>query len=260
MPIIKPNKYTSPVFYPQKNYKVVKYIDLTKFVSLLQRNSLFFCRLDKLEDHFEGTTSKLNFERRSELFRTQHLASPNFNKLTQKEIEIKVEKYYEADEKFKALNCVCCWNKYKFESAALWKIYSDFHKGIMVKSNINKVISAFTNTKEKLSLSEIRYIDYNKDYMPDGNKMYPIIHKHKAYDFEEELRIIHTVDFGNGLVYDWKNEEVEYGKYLDVNLKELVDEIIISPYSSNWYMDLVKNLCETYRLNATIIKSELSKQ
>ena len=140
MPVIKPTKHTAPVIYPKSNYPIAKYLDLTKFTSLLSTRSVFFCRLDKLEDHFEGTTSKPNLERRKELYRTQHFRSSKFKKLTEEEIEGNVKEHYEADERIKALKCVCCWNKYESESAALWKIYSDFHKGIMIKSNIDKLI------------------------------------------------------------------------------------------------------------------------
>lgn len=259
MPIIKPTKHTSPVIYPSSNYKVGKYLDLTKFISLLSTNSIFFCRLDKLEDHFEGTTSRPNFERRKELYRTMHFRSPKFKKLTEEEIKEKIKERYEMDEKFRALNCVCCWNKFKSESAALWKIYSDFHKGILIKSNVEKLITAFENTKEDLSLSEIKYIDYNKDYMPDGNMNYQVIHKHKAYTFEEELRLIHSVKFGNGLNYDWNKEKIKFGKYITVNLNELIDEIILSPYAEDWYIELIKDVCVKFGINKEIKKSELAK-
>jgi hypothetical protein len=61
MPIINDS---APVIYPSSDYSIVKYLDITKFLSLIQRRSLFFCRLDKLEDQFEGTTAKKNFDRR----------------------------------------------------------------------------------------------------------------------------------------------------------------------------------------------------
>lgn len=259
MPIIKPTKQTAPVFFPEDNYQVAKYMDLTKFASLLSLKSLFFCRLDKLEDHFEGTTSKPNFERRKKLYETLHFRSPKLRKLSKEEIEKNVKEHYEADEKVKALKCVCCWNKFDSESAALWKIYSDFHKGILIKSNTNKIITAFENTKEELSLSEIKYIDYNNDYMPDGNTMYPVIHKHKAYTFEEELRLIYTVKFGVGLNYDWTKEKINEGKYIKVDLNELIDEIVVSPYAAEWYIELIQDMCNKFDLKIKINKSELAK-
>ena len=99
MPIVIPNKHTSPVYYPEENYQIVKYMDLTKFVSLLQRKSLFFCRLDKLEDHFEGTTAKSNWKRRYDFFATQHFRSPKIKKLNEDEILKNVEEYFEGDRK-----------------------------------------------------------------------------------------------------------------------------------------------------------------
>lgn len=259
MPVILRNNHTAPVFYPESNYQIAKYLDLTKFASLLSIKSLFFCRLDKLEDHFEGTTSKPNFERRKELYKNQHSLSFKFKELTDEEVDLEVEKRYKKDDKYKALNCVCCWNKFTSESAALWKIYSDFRKGIMIKSSINKLKVSFHNTNEELSLSEIEYIDYNNDYMPDGNSMYPVIHKHKAYTFEEELRLIYSVESEPGLTYNWNKEKIMKGKYIKVDVNELIDEIVVSPYAPDWFFELVEDLCYRFELNAKIKKSEFAK-
>ena len=260
MPIIKPAKHTAPVFYPESNYRLVKYLDITKFISLLQRKSLFFCRLDKLEDHFEGTTSKANFNYRVQWYK--HMHDINFFKDEYDEEKVKknVQEQYDFEKKLKALNCVCCWNKNESESAALWKIYSDFHKGIMITTSVERIEKAFKTTQGEIHLSEIRYIDLNKDRMPDGNTMYLMIHKHKAYSFEEEVRLIYEESPHNAWTYDWSKEEVEEGKYLSVNLEVLIDKIIISPYSPNWYLNLIQNITDKYELNREIKKSELAKQ
>jgi hypothetical protein len=72
MPILEFNQYSAPVIYPKENYKVYKYFDIIKFISLLQRKSLFFCRLDKLEDKFEGSSPKLNIEYRKKYYEQIH--------------------------------------------------------------------------------------------------------------------------------------------------------------------------------------------
>ncbi len=259
MPIIIPNKHASPVFYPQLNYQVVKYMDLIRFVSMLQRKSLFFCRLDKLEDHFEGTTSEVNWQRRFDNHSRQHILSKDFRPLTEEEILLRVEQDYERDRKAKAIKTVCCWNISNSESAALWKIYSNINQGIMITSKVTSIIEAFKETKENIDLSEVKYLNHSCDKMPDGNIMYPVIHKHLAYSYEKELRMIHTVDYGPGLLYDWSREEVDTGKYIPVNLNELIDEVIMSPYSPPWFFKLVENLCESYGMSKVILKSELSR-
>jgi hypothetical protein len=258
MPIIKPTKHTAPVYYPQSDYKIVKYLDLTRFISLLQRQSLFFCRLDKLEDKFEGTTAKPNFDYRINLY--EHLRENNFFKVTLSDEDItqKVKEQYEFQKKKKAINCVNCWNKKNNESAALWKIYSDFSKGIMIKSSISKLIKSLEVSTESMSLSEIRYIDYSQELMPDGNSMYPIIHKHIAYSYEEEVRLIFEKTPETGWEYDWSKEEVPEGIYIKANVSDLIEEIVVGPYSPQWFFKLVQDISEKYQLNKPINKSQLS--
>lgn len=258
MPIEKPSRHSAPVIFPETNYAIAKYLDLTKFLSLISTQSLFFSRLDKLEDHFEGTISKPSEQLRKEFYQTMH-ENTGFKKLSDEEIQEKIIEDYEFDDKMKTLKTVCCWNKYNVESTALWKIYSNMHQGIMIKSNINSLISAFSTTEEDLSLSEVKYINYNTDYMPVGNTMFPVIHKHHSFKYEEEIRVIYTVDFTNGMVYDWSKEKVEYGKYIKVDLNELIEEIIISPYSDNWYVELIKDLCLKYNIKKSIKRSEISR-
>lgn len=259
MPIIIPDKYSSPVIFPTENYRIARYLDLTKFISILQKKSLFFCRLDKLEDQFEGVTSKSNYKVRYEIYANQHLHHSALTKLTEEEILKRVQGDFKVDQKMKSLSCVCCWNKNEAESAALWKIYSDFEKGIMITSTIHKLIQSLKKTKEGINLSEIKYINHNVDSMPLGNAMYPIFHKHKAYGFEGEIRLIHTVrGIQPGLLYDWTKEEVESGKYLKIDLDLLIDEIIVSPHSPKWYREMISDLCKKYKLNKTIKESELT--
>ncbi len=127
MPVQLNCKYSPPLFYPATNASIVKYIDLTRFLSLLTRRALFFCRLSKLEDKFEGTTAKANFQYRVKWYEDYNQFQ-TVDKMTPEEIHARVIEDYKRDYLFKGLICVNCWNKNKIESAALWKIYSDFNK------------------------------------------------------------------------------------------------------------------------------------
>jgi hypothetical protein len=248
---------TAPVYFPNGNQIISKYIDVVKLLSLLSKNSLFFCRLDKLEDQFEGTVAKRNYEYRIGWYKeTNYLMD---KPLTNNEIVAQVEEMYEYDKKVKEVYCICCWNKADKESAALWKIYSDFGKGIMIKSSVNNLIAAFKETPEEIRISEVKYLDYNKDLMKDGNTFFPLIHKQNAYDYEGEIRLIHSVDFPQiGKTFDWSKEEIQEGKLLCVDLNLLIDEIIIGPFSPKWMIDLIVDLTEKYGLKKPITKSKLS--
>lgn len=245
-------------FYPKSNYKIAKYLDLTKFVSLLQQNSLFFCRLDKLEDRFEGTYTKPSIEIRDKYNENLHELISKAKKKSYEEDKELSNKHLEWDQKSKSLMCVCCWNKYEKESIALWKIYSDFKKGIMITTSIEKLKESFKQTDENIDLIEIEYIDFNKKYIPLSDFRHPACYKHLAYTFEEEVRLLHTVNWEGGLNYDWSKEKIEEGKNLNANIKELIGEIIISPHSPNWYYELVQGIVKKYGLDIEIKKSKFT--
>jgi hypothetical protein len=258
MPILKPSRSSEPVFYPKTDYTIVKYIDLTKFISLLYNQSLFFCRLDKLEDQFEGTTAKANFDFRVKW--NQQLRETGFFKvpMTDETIIKNVTEEFKSEKKFKAINCVNCWNKKDDESAALWKIYSDFSKGIMIKSSISRLEKSLENREEEILLSEIHYLNYNKQIMPDGYIVFPFIHKQIAYSYEDEVRLIYGIKTENNEEHDWTKEEVLEGIYIKCDLNELIEEIIIGPYSPQWFFKLIQDILNKYGLKKVINKSDLS--
>ena len=258
MPIHTPQQSSPPMLFPKSDYAIVKYLDLTRFISILQRQSLFFCRLDKLEDKFEGTTAKPNYE--SRIHWRQQLRSEGYftTTITDEDIEKAIKNQYEFEERLKSVTCVNCWNKNEEESAALWKIYSDFSKGVMIKSSISQIQNALLEAPHELFLSEVRYINYEKQVMPDGNSMYPIIHKQTAYHYEEEVRIIYEIPNVPGWKHDWSKEEVEEGIYIPVNVGKLFQEVIISPYSPEWFFALVQDIASKYSLDVTVKKSKLT--
>ena len=210
----------------------------------------------KFFEHLTGTTAKQNYDLRKQWHEAgrPYLHEP----ITDEELLEQVKVMYDHDNQMKALVCINCWNKCENESAALWKIYADFNKGIMIKSSIQNLHAAFANNGKQVALSEIRYMDYRKETMLDGNSNYLIIHKQKAYSYEEEVRLIYSVIPEIGWVYNWEEEEVQEGKYIDIDLNLLIDEIVISPFAPAWFFKLVEDIMYKYELSKPINKSELS--
>lgn len=264
MPILRDS---APVKYPSSDITLVKYLDLTKFISLLQKESLFFCRLDKLEDKFEGTTADKNFDNRIIVERKMRKAMRTMSSYenvektdpyNEESIMQSVRDQYEFESILKSRSCINCWNIGDKESAALWKIYSDFGKGIMIRTTVTKLEFSLSKAIEDIRVSEISYIDYKNDLMKDYNSFYPIIHKDIAYSYENEVRLIHEIIRPIGWEYDWTKEEVEEGKYIKTEIDILIDEIIIAPFAPSWYYMLIKDLCSKYNLVKPIKKSRLS--
>ena len=253
MPIIQPNTKVTTFFYPESNYHIAKYIDLTKFISLLQRRALFFCRADKLEDKFEGAAALKNYNVKVNMYKS--LRNLNIDITDEKIIE-NVESDLLFAKRHKSIVSVSCWNKFSAESAALWKIYSDYNKGIMIKSSINQIIKSLEKQPQDIQLSEVRYINYEEDVMLE-HVNYPFFYKQKAYSYENEVRMLYQVT-GTGKNWDWADEEVEEGLFMNVDLDVLIDEIILSPDSPQWFYKLIEDLLKRYKVKKNISYSILA--
>src|SRR5919112_3013990 len=60
-----------PVFAPppDPNVKIWRYMDFTKYVSMLDSGGLYFSRSDLLGDPFEGSSSQANIALRSDVYK-----------------------------------------------------------------------------------------------------------------------------------------------------------------------------------------------
>jgi len=247
MPIMSDENSIDVNFFPKGNPNLFKYFDLLKFVSLIQKRAIFFCRLDKFEDKLEGTLTNSTL-RSYEKWCEYLVSSGKIDGLSEDKKSRLIKEQVDAHNRHKSVTCIDCWNKGESESYALWKIYSGIDKGIMIKSNVERVMKAFENTTEKVHLSDVRYIDFNSDAMEIGNFNFPIRYKDKAYSYEEEVRLIHKVNYRGGFTYDWSNEKIESGKNITVDLDLLIEEIVLSPFAPEWFAEIIQDLLEKYGL------------
>ena len=114
MPIEIPTQSTAPVYFPTENYKIVRYLDLVKFISLIQTKKLYFSRLDKFEDRYEGTVPELSIQDFKEWYThfTQNKLLDIIKTSVEEHVEQALVDQKNAEEKYKKLVCISCWNKY----------------------------------------------------------------------------------------------------------------------------------------------------
>ncbi|PJE39455.1 MAG: hypothetical protein CUR32_12255 [Flavobacterium sp.] len=248
MPILDSNRPNPIVYSPQRNYAVARYIDINKFISLISTRKLFFSRIDEMEDKFEGTLPTMN-RKLIENWYNNINKDPLADNIS---VDDEVASHFEMFEKYKKFCTISCWNKYNSETYALWKIYSDINKGIMIKTNIKNIIGAFQNTEDKVLMSEVKYVDHEKDTIEDGSIHLPLLYKNMAYEYEKELRLMYQYE-----IVDLSKPPLEKGKYIDVDIDKLIGEIIISPYAPEWFFDNIKSLLEKYSIDKPVKYSKL---
>jgi hypothetical protein len=226
------------------NTRIWRFMDFTKFVSLLDKSSLFFVRSDCVEDPFEGTYPLENIKN------PQLMAS-----------DTKTKRQIREDRK-RARRCtlINCWHMNEYESAAMWNLYLKGLNGVALSSTIKSLQDSFSpNAKYHVYIGMVKYIDYRTERIPEINSLYPFIYKRKSFEHEKELRAI-ILDWEREYLGKKRSSSLKNGEYVSVNIKNLVEKVYVSPNSEEWYKKLVESVIKNYGLELTVEDSSLSER
>lgn len=215
-------------------------MDFTKYVAFLDSNSLFFSRSDKFEDPYEGATSRFNVKIRPEVYK--EIPEPNrTNMLNQ------ISNFTKSLREWVFINC---WHMNENESAAMWKLYAYSNEAIAVQSTYQKL---FDCLPPETYVGIVKYIDYEKDWLPESNAFYPFIHKRLSFQHEQELRAV-IQELKPGV------PNFESGRLVKVDIQNLVEKIYIAPTAPNWFLSLAKNVTQKYGFDVDVSSSSLDTE
>jgi len=228
------SKYNTVFIQPDNiDATIWKFLDFTKFLSLLETRSLYFARSDMLPDPHEGIYGK-------------------FGKIHRPVIGSAIDpgrqRLYDNYKKIRESVFLNCWHENEHESAAMWDLYLKSNEGIAIRSTFGKLIGCFENDhRPAVHIGRVRYLDYQKEKLPDDNELYPFMYKRKSFAHENEIR---------ALIYDEKEAE-KSGIFIPVDVTRLIEKIYVAPTAEDWIHDLVVSLTKKYDLDTEVIKSRL---
>ena len=156
-----------------ENIKIWRFLDFTKFVSVLDTKSLFFSRLDLLGDPFEGSYPKFIYDNKK-----------HFKGIEKKLVNIMLKK----SSQFRRHFAVNCWHINEYESAGMWSLYLKNKDGVAIQTTFKGLADSYKKTKEYITIGQVNYIDYDQEGFSIGNVFHPIFHKRKSFEHEKELR------------------------------------------------------------------------
>ena len=230
---------------PQNNdSRLWRYMDFTKFVSLASSGSLYFCRADLFKDPFEGSYSKANVALRPQVYKD--MTSEQLGKMM-----AQMSGFAKWIREWTYINC---WHANEYESAAMWDLYAKTNEAVAIETSYQKLKNALP---EKVFLGCVKYIDYESEWLPEGNSFYPFTHKRKSFEHEKEVRAViqHLPSKENGIEVGKKNSQT--GTMVPVVLNDLITTIHVAPTAPAWLADLVADVSERYEISAAVKKSDL---
>lgn len=230
-----------PVFTPPDDptTKIWRHMDFTKFVSMLENEGLFFARVDCLDDPFEGSYARGNEAIRN-LIPEEYRAHPFvFGQMRS------------AAKWLSQRVVVNCWHMSEYESAAMWKLYARTEEAICIQSTYERLRHCLPN---KVYIGQVKYIDYEREYIPEGNLFWPFMHKRRSFEHERELRAVTVL---------WPRESgalPESGIWVRVDLNHLIEKIYVAPAAPPWFSDLASKVVARYALDKPVIQSSLNAE
>jgi hypothetical protein len=187
---------------------------------------------------------------------------------------------------------VNCWHMNNSESAAMWNSYSYRNSGIALQSTFQRLKDSIKFCKEEIIIGEVQYLNYRNEWLKENSLGWEIfLTKKRPYEYERELRALNIVydddnDSDNKeLLNDFflrnyrinlpKGQKITAkkmlsmhndkilpiyipGKHIKIDLDILIENIYISPYVDDYFIEVIKSLIEKYDIsNKSIVLSEL---
>jgi hypothetical protein len=251
--------YCHPCFRepPDDNAKTWRYLNLVKFIDLIQSGTLFFTRADNLRsmDKFEGS-ALTNFSKQINLLLSEKKISlpPDFAIPLDAYLDIQNRREAYNEQTWIRQNFINCWHIADFENFAMWKIYSDTF-GVCIQSTFQSLCNSFSDDywgfyddKRKIYVGEVTYINRQASMIPQDNMFWPYMHKGIEFAYERELRCI-----------VWDLNSAKDNIKIKIDLENLIHRVFISPFAPEWFKAVVENLCLKYGIDSTKIHQSTLK-
>ena len=218
------------------NVSVWRYVDLARFLHLLETSSLFFARADTFADPFEGSLSVPTIPLRERVLAATPLPPDTWSGISH------IQKF------LRQRVFLSCWHMNEYESAAMWELYAPGGRAIALRSTYQLLRDALG---EHASLGTVRYIDYSRDPMPPDAPYAAFFHKRRSFEHERELRAIS---------FDAKKDPLDLaGRLVKLNVNSTLQSVHVSPFAPAWYVDLLRAVMSRFGVNVGVQRSSLEE-
>jgi hypothetical protein len=242
------------------NARLWRYMDFARFLSVLDKRALFFPSVATLSaaDPYEGEPllARIDAARRR---------GPDELRRLRLECEV-----------FAHLNFFNCWHMNDGESDAMWKVYLKASDGVAIQSTVARLMACFRNTPDEVYMGEVQYIDH-ATFTPPSSLFRPTdyLFKRLAFQHEREVRVgtysrdVHMEFFNDvgilktpaagATAENILKFPATKGVYVEIDVPELIDNVVVSPLSPDWFSDLVVSVSKKLGYEFEVIPSQMSR-
>lgn len=245
---------------PENTSTLWRYIDFTKFVSLLATQCLFFSSAALFKDPFEGAKGSADHEKKYDESYINMLAHAFADRedftgpvepseedwMTARKMHFEMKDRKKESRYYTFLNC---WHENAVESEGMWYLYSkDISNAIAIKTTYQRLYESLGKDPD-IQIGRINYLDYDKEYVDTNGEYWS---KRISFAHEREVRVMKT---------DYEKKELRLkGLEVHVDLEKLIDSVFISPMADEWMLSLVRDVLTKYGIDKPVYYSGLNKR
>lgn len=257
--------------------KLWRYLTLTKFVNMLQNQTIWFSRPQFFKDPHEFTMDEPSqrelFQWKLDSFSREYNRAVTSNRKSfvmasspmirglpidksgkiEKSLiklsdlsDILLSSIRKDIQKWQESFCISCWRYSPYDSVAIWSQYATLKEGIAIVTDLDGIRKSFLRSGD-IRLAVIEY----RDFSDDSNapmRMNPLTYKDIRYTSEEEARFYFRAALG-----DLKGAAVPF------DLSEVVKEIHLSPNATDEFKSIIQGLLNKYNFNIPLVESSLGR-
>lgn len=201
-------------------------------MQMIESRSLWFSRLDKLEDPLEGAHTD------AELM--------GIREHVERRLAKQLIGLFRASRKDVY---VSCWREGPGESLAMWDLHGKGGGIVAVKSRVGLLKVAVANYDQQVFISRVRYFDWSQAPGLD-NVLVACSRKDLSYQHEGEVRAI---------LSDYSPRQ-KAGVAVPVDINNLITEIVVGPREKEWVVRVVEQIQKRYKLPQPIVASDRLKR
>lgn len=223
---------------PDRTAALWRYVDLTKFVSMLRERAIHFVRIDGLDDPWEGVwPAKTTADFRERLNDPDGAMTPMLKAPQHRKI-------------FSA----SCWHESPYESGAMWKLYAD--RGLAIRSTYGALVDELSATGPVYG-GRIQYGDPATISLRLDSMVPRFMWKRLSFAFEQEVRFL--LPIRNGERDPAPGQEAEMVTAVPVDLTAVIDAVFVSPMSPPWVVAVIEDIVERFAHKLLVIHSDLER-
>ena len=113
---------------------------------------------------------------------------------------------------------------------------------------------------EQARVGMVRYVDYDKGWIPESNPLAPFLYKRKSFEHEREVRAI-IEPAGMAALLEIEGEPPPAaGRWVKISVPETIEKVVIAPDAPSWFLELVQQVTARYERGAVpVVPSALAQ-